>query len=90
MTPAGIEPATFRFVAQQLNHCATAVPQSWKDSRIFCYKEPVSFTQEKADDLHNTGSPLSLATTVGWKHTDLSKNTSLWHYTAFFLMVAIC
>ena len=26
MTPAGIEPATFRFVAQRLNHCATAVP----------------------------------------------------------------
>jgi len=25
MTPAGIEPATFRFVAQQLNHCVTAV-----------------------------------------------------------------
>ena len=25
-TPAGIEPATFRFVAQHLNHCATAVP----------------------------------------------------------------
>jgi len=24
--PAGIEPATFRFVAQHLNHCATAVP----------------------------------------------------------------
>jgi len=24
MTPAGIEPATFRFVAQHLNHCATA------------------------------------------------------------------
>ena len=28
MTPAGIEPATFRFVAQNLNHCATAVPYS--------------------------------------------------------------
>ena len=27
VTPAGIEPATFRFVAQHLNHCATAVPQ---------------------------------------------------------------
>jgi len=27
MTPAGIELATFRFVAQHLNHCATAVPQ---------------------------------------------------------------
>jgi len=26
LTPAGIEPATFRFVAQYLNHCATAVP----------------------------------------------------------------
>ena len=25
MTPPGIEPATFRFVAQHLNHCATAV-----------------------------------------------------------------
>ena len=23
---SGIEPATFRFVAQRLNHCATAVP----------------------------------------------------------------
>ena len=26
MTPPGIEPATFRFVAQHLNHCATAAP----------------------------------------------------------------
>jgi hypothetical protein len=26
MTPSGIEPATFRFVAQYLKHCATAVP----------------------------------------------------------------
>ena len=26
MTLAGIELATFRFVAQHLNHCATAVP----------------------------------------------------------------
>ena len=26
MTPSGIEPANFRFVAQLLNHCATAVP----------------------------------------------------------------
>jgi hypothetical protein len=27
MTPSGIEPVTFWFVAQHLNHCATAVPQ---------------------------------------------------------------
>ena len=26
MTPSGIEPATFRFVAQHRNHCATAPP----------------------------------------------------------------
>ena len=26
LTPAGIEPATYQFVAQHLNHCATAVP----------------------------------------------------------------
>ena len=27
VTLVGIEPATFRFVAQHLNHCATAAPQ---------------------------------------------------------------
>ena len=27
LTPAGIEPATFRFAAQHLNHCATTGPQ---------------------------------------------------------------
>jgi len=26
LTPAGIEPATFRIVAQHLNHCATVIP----------------------------------------------------------------
>ena len=32
LTLAGIEPATFKFVAQHLNHCSTAVPiiaSSW-------------------------------------------------------------
>ena len=29
LTPAGIEPATFRFVAQRLNHCAIAVPSAY-------------------------------------------------------------
>ena len=28
MTPSGIEPATFRFVVQYLNHCDTAVPNT--------------------------------------------------------------
>jgi len=30
LTLAGIEPATFRFVAQYRNHCATAVRESFK------------------------------------------------------------
>ena len=44
LTLAGIEPATFRFVAQHLNHCATAVPdiiiQWWKiklNTATFCW-----------------------------------------------------
>ena len=29
LTPAGIEPATFRFVAQNLNHRATAIARQY-------------------------------------------------------------
>ena len=35
MKQSGIEPATFRFVAQHLNHCATAVPLRYKKLDIF-------------------------------------------------------
>jgi hypothetical protein len=31
MIPSGIEPATFLFVAQHLNYCATAVPDDDDD-----------------------------------------------------------
>jgi hypothetical protein len=39
MTPSGIEPTTFRFLAQYLNHCATTVPfvnllQQWFSGRF--------------------------------------------------------
>jgi len=32
MTPAGIETATFRFLAQHLNHCATAYCTIYRES----------------------------------------------------------
>jgi len=35
MTPAGMESATFRFVAQHLNHCATAVPNRKEYQKYF-------------------------------------------------------
>jgi hypothetical protein len=31
LTPVGIEAATFRIIAQHLNHCATAVPELKQD-----------------------------------------------------------
>jgi hypothetical protein len=37
VTLDGIEPATFRFVAQHLNHCATAVPVWWSTYFILFY-----------------------------------------------------
>jgi len=45
MTPAGIEPATFRFVAQHLNHCATAIPE-W----------PRGFQEVKVPRLHDNST----------------------------------
>ena len=38
LTPSGIEPATFRFVAQSLNHCAAAVPVSGVNRLLINYK----------------------------------------------------
>jgi len=39
MTPSGIEPATFRFVAQHLNRCATAVPRQLKETLFNLQKQ---------------------------------------------------
>jgi len=37
LTPAGIKPATYRFVAQHPNHCATAVPVHQMDLGLFIH-----------------------------------------------------
>ena len=40
LTPAGIVPANFRFVAQYLNRCATAVPvrKMWTEGWSLCFQ----------------------------------------------------
>jgi len=37
LTLAGIEPATYRFVAQRLNRCATAVPNTRRNGENIGY-----------------------------------------------------
>ena len=46
MTPSGIKPATFRFVAQHLNHCATAVPSTRAMGEENCHPTMNSFLWE--------------------------------------------
>jgi hypothetical protein len=43
MTPAGIEPATFRLVAQHLNHCAIAGPPPFLGAFAKLLKAAISF-----------------------------------------------
>ena len=49
MTPSGIEPATFGFAAQRLNHCATAVAAV--EYKSFCYL--VSESSDCLWDVHD-------------------------------------
>ena len=44
MTPSGIEPVTFRFLAQRLNHCATAVPRLSGVRALFSLEEGTATT----------------------------------------------
>ena len=59
MTQAGIEPATFRFVAQHLNRCATAVSDlpEGKENQSY-YKPEVSrgFQEVKVPRLRDNGT----------------------------------
>ena len=48
-TPAGIEPATFRFVAQRLSHCATAVPRKLLEWLFKSYCEEYMVQHKKRD-----------------------------------------
>ena len=64
MTPAGIESATFRFVAQRLNHCVTAV----RHSNTLCFlkqTERYSLTSFKKWPTTNDISPRHFTVTHG-------------------------
>jgi hypothetical protein len=54
MTPSGIEPVTFQFVAQYLNHCATAVPSS-----RYVVEEYLDPEDERTVFLSTVGKPLA-------------------------------
>ena len=53
VTPVGIEPEAFRFVAQDLNNCATAVPRS-EDNTGSNLKEIVSEAVHYFHEAQNT------------------------------------
>ena len=57
LTPARIEPATFRFVAQHLNHCATAVPSYQGLGKV---NVRVKFTLEQATKAHRGSRSITL------------------------------
>ena len=90
MTRAGIEPATFRFVAQHFNHCATAewnqihalIP-SWSCSQAVCMTYTIAvFTGEKTPDDGQKNCP---------KHVEFySKNKfdNLVHTVGFVIRIA--
>ena len=46
MTPSGIESVTFRFVAQHLNHCATAEASAGSPDNILAELHPNSNIQQ--------------------------------------------
>ena len=56
MTPSGIKPSTFGFVAQRLNHCTTAVPPYPKETDLFLEKRPAG----------EISLPYFLCVCVGW------------------------
>jgi hypothetical protein len=63
MTPFGIEPATFRFVAQRLNHCATAVPnlkEAKKKNEIIFETSVGLFCEEMKAELEEGGGRILL------------------------------
>jgi len=54
LTQAGFEPATFRFVAQHLNHCVTAVPYLHTVHTAILERRERKEKKNSVYQLHNT------------------------------------
>jgi len=66
MTPAGIEPATFRFETQHLNHRAIAVPSGPEGSRKLRFPDFMTTAQDGGKVVSLTHRPpLPLGNTPG-------------------------
>ena len=96
VTPAGIEPATSRFVAQHLNHCATEVPRRrrrrvLKYNLIICEIIYLSFLEfQSPTDINvcnykNCSSYLYQELNSSKSHIDLSKTCHLKYKTGLTL-----
>ena len=74
MTPSVNEPATFRFVAQYLNHCATAVPsfQEYRSKITNSYYIIVRVVWIRR--LANDRNIINLNPLKGWRLTRLYVN----------------
>ena len=73
MRPSGIEPATFRFVAQHLNHCATAVPVVFVGTQLIFHVGTGYVPQD-------TEGSCGATTVLRGSRADL--NTYLWFLTS--------
>jgi hypothetical protein len=75
MTPSGIEPATFRFVTQHLNHCATAV------SLLICAmkgNELVSLLIDHCSEFSFSIHACSSVFLAFWLYQRLASEEDLW------------
>jgi len=87
MTPSGIEPATFRFVVQHLNHCATAVPTNVNVQNIFHERNNITSAQATCQYLwtcllRHVAKFVNLPSEKAYCGTNLSGATDMRHVKA--------
>jgi len=89
LTPAGIEPATFRFVAQHLNHCATAVPLS---HMVYSLSDRWDGNGVKMGTDKNFSGLLNFGGEINGKHPTWNneEQTESYNLRTDFMRIAVC